>query len=473
MTDQASSKLGLLPLTALVVGGIVGSGIFSLPQNMAEGAGAGAILIAWVITFVGMLALAKVFQWLSLNRTDIGDGVYGYARAGFGDYLGFSAAWGYWISAWVGSTGYLVVIFSALGAFGALAFFGDGTTSAALAGQLAVLGLMHYLVLRGVKSAAFLNVVVTTAKMVPLVLFILCVAMAFRVDTFRIDFWGSAALGSLTDQIKNTMLYTVWVFLGIECATVYATRARSLVYVSRATMLGFTITMLLLVCVSVLSLGVVPQEQLAAMKNPSMAGVMAAAVGPWGGALMNLGLIVSVGGALLAWTMLAAEMLYLAGRGDSHTAPAVFGRLNAAEAPASSLWLTNSLVAVLLVINCINNAGYNLLIQLASSLCLIPYFLCAAFGLKTATRPGTQAGAFLVTSAVATLYGAWLIYAGGLSFLLMSMILYAPGIAFFVYARRERGLPAFVTGVEKGFAGLIVTLALVALYMIASGQLAL
>lgn len=209
------------------------------------------------------------------------------------------------------------------------------------------------------------------------------------------------------------------------------------------------------------------------MKNPSMAGVMAAAVGPWGGALMNLGLIVSVGGALLAWTMLAAEMLYLAGRGDSHTAPAVFGRLNAAEAPASSLWLTNSLVAVLLVINCINNAGYNLLIQLASSLCLIPYFLCAAFGLKTATRPGTQAGAFLVTSAVATLYGAWLIYAGGLSFLLMSMILYAPGIAFFVYARRERGLPAFVTGVEKGFAGLIVTLALVALYMIASGQLAL
>ena len=77
MTDQASSKLGLLPLTALVVGGIVGSGIFSLPQNMAEGAGAGAILIAWVITFVGMLALAKVFQWLSLNRTDIGDGVYG------------------------------------------------------------------------------------------------------------------------------------------------------------------------------------------------------------------------------------------------------------------------------------------------------------------------------------------------------------------------------------------------------------
>lgn len=473
MSGSQQKKLGTVAMTALVVGAVVGSGIFSLPQNMAEGAGAGAILIAWAITFVGMLALTRIFQWLSVNRPDIGDGVYGYARNGFGDYMGFNAAWGYWISVWVGNVGYLVVMFSALGSFQALGFFGSGSTLPALLCGLTVLAVMHGFVLRGVQSAAFLNIVVTIAKIVPLGLFILCVLLAFKVESFQTDFWGSPELGSVGDQVKNTMLYTVWVFLGIECATVYASRARDMATVSRATILGFFITILLLVCVSVLSLGVVPQEQLAAMKNPSMAGVMAAAVGPWGGALMNLGLIVSVGGALLAWTMLAAEMLYLAGRGNSHTAPAVFGRLNAAEAPASSLWLTNSLVAVLLVINCINNAGYNLLIQLASSLCLIPYFLCAAFGLKTATRPGTQAGGFLVTSAVATLYGAWLIYAGGLSFLLMSMILYAPGIAFFVYARRERGLPAFVTGVEKGFAGLIVTLALVALYMIASGQLAL
>ena len=87
-------RLGTPALTALVVGAMLGSGIFSLPQNMAEGAGAGAILIAWVITGVGMLALTRIFQWLSLSRPDIGDGVYGYARTGFGDYIGFNAAWG-------------------------------------------------------------------------------------------------------------------------------------------------------------------------------------------------------------------------------------------------------------------------------------------------------------------------------------------------------------------------------------------
>lgn len=105
MTDKSVRKLGLLPMTALVTGGaIVGSGIFSLPQNMAEGAGGagGAIIIAWVITFFGMVTLAKIFQWLSINRSDIEDGVYGYVREGFGDYLGFNAAWGgYWISVWV------------------------------------------------------------------------------------------------------------------------------------------------------------------------------------------------------------------------------------------------------------------------------------------------------------------------------------------------------------------------------------
>lgn len=103
MADSDKGKLGLPALTALVVGGIIGSGIFSLPQNMAEGAGAGAILIAWAITFVGMLTLTRIFQWLSTTRPELDDGVYGYAREGFGEYLGFNAAWGYWISAWVGT----------------------------------------------------------------------------------------------------------------------------------------------------------------------------------------------------------------------------------------------------------------------------------------------------------------------------------------------------------------------------------
>ncbi len=468
-----ATRLGLPALTALVVGGIIGSGIFSLPQNMAEGAGAGAILIAWAITFVGMLTLTRIFQWLSTSRPDIDDGVYGYAREGFGRYLGFNAAWGYWISAWIGSTGYLVVMFSALGSFAALSFFGDGTTLPALLCELAVLWLVHSFVLRGVQSAALTNFVVTVAKIVPIGLFIVCAALMFRVDVFRIDFWGSAALGSVTDQVKNTMLYTVWVFLGIESATVYASRARNMVDVSRATFLGFIITMLLLVCVSVLSLGIVPQHELAAMKNPSMAQVLAAAVGPWGAALINIGLIVSVAGALLAWTMLAAEMLYLASRGERNTAPSLFGRVNARGTPAPALWLTNVLVSGLLLIAYLNASGYNALIQLATSMALIPYLLCAGFSLQQAMHAPQPSTARIGLTALGSAYGVWLIYAAGLKFLLLSMILYAPGLLFFLWARRERGEPVFANRGEQLAAGVVLVLAVAAVVAMLSGKLAL
>ncbi|NDV13075.1 amino acid permease [Crenobacter sp. HX-7-9] len=473
MMASQQGKLGTLALTGLVVGAIVGSGVFALPQNMAEGAGAGAILIAWAITFVGMFALTRIFQWLTLSRPDITDGVYGYARQGFGEYLGFSAAWGYWMSVWIGSTGYLVVMFSALGSFGALSFFGDGTTLPAMVGGLVVLALMHGFVLMGVRSAAILNTVVTIAKVVPIGLFIVCVGLAFRVETFNLDFWGSPELGSIADQVKTTMLYTVWVFLGIECATVYANRARDMATVSRATLLGFLITIGLFVCVSVLSLGVVPQEELAAMKNPSMAAVMARAVGPWGGALVNIGLILSVGGAFLAWSLISSEMLYLAARGDKHTAPALFGRLNANGTPANALWLTNGLIGCLLVINHFNEAGYNILIQLASSMALIPYFLCAAFGLKLALGAPSGRGGMLAVTALGTAYGLWLIYAGGMSYLLLSMILYVPALGFFWQARRERGLPVFAGAHEQVFAALVVLGACSALYMLAQGTFAL
>jgi arginine:ornithine antiporter / lysine permease len=469
MTEE--KKLGLPSLVALIVGAIIGSGIFSLPQNMAEGAGAGAILIAWGITFVGMWMLTRNFQWLSIHRPDIDDGVYGYARHGFGDFLGFNAAWGYWVSVWVGNAGYLVVMFSALGSFAVLGFFGSGTTAPAIACELAVLWLVHALVLRGVRSAAFMNTLVTIAKVVPIGLFILCVVLAFKVRTFQIDFWGTHALGSITDQVKATMLYTVWVFLGIESATVYASRARTMLDVSRATLLGFALTTVLLVCVSLLSLGVLPQQELAQLKNPSMAGVLLHVVGPWGAALINIGLVVSVGGALLAWTMLGGEMLYLASRGDNNTAPSLFGRTNAAGAPAPALWLTNGLISVVLVVSYFNQSGYNALVQLATSMALIPYLLCAGFGLREALARREERNALVLLTLLGVIYGVWLIYAAGLKYLLLSMILYAPGLVFFARARQARGRKAFDGPVETGMAITVAVLAVVALAMWIHGGL--
>ncbi len=178
-------KLGLGALTALVIGSMIGAGVFSLPpQNMANVASPAAVMIGWTITGVGMVFLALAFQHLSQLKPEIESGVFGYAQAGFGDFIGFCSAWGgYWLSAMLANVSYLVIVFSTLGMFfdqPDMVLFGDGNTWLAVAGASVLLWLVHTLVLRGVQTAAVINMVTTIAKLIPLLLFILCALISFK-----------------------------------------------------------------------------------------------------------------------------------------------------------------------------------------------------------------------------------------------------------------------------------------------------
>jgi arginine:ornithine antiporter/lysine permease len=465
-------RLGLPLLVALVVGSIVGSGIFGLPQNMAAGAGPGAILIGWLVTGVGMLALARVYQSISLRKPELDNGIYAYARESAGDYIGFNSAWGYWVSAWIGNVGYLVAAFGALGYF--FPQFGEGNTPQAIVGASVALWIVHVLVLRGIRGAAVLNAVVTLAKVVPLVLFIVLAAAAFQVGTFSTDFWGSTSLGSVLDQVKSTMLVTVWVFIGIEGASVYSARARERSDVGQATLMGFAITLLMLMAVSILSLGVLPQPALAGLKNPSMAGVLEKAVGTWGAVLIYGGLILSVGGGFLAWTLLAAESLFTPA--SDGTMPRFLARQNKQGVPASALWLTSAMVQLFLVVALVSKASYLALISLSTAMILLPYLFSAFYGFLLARRgegaPGSEQKSDLPVAALATVYCAWLLYAAGPKYLLLSALLYLPGAALFAVARRERGVVAF-KGYEAGLLVALAALAGVAAYLLGTGRLSL
>ena len=166
--------------------------------------------------------LAFVFQTLASRKPEVDGGVYGYARAGFGNYIGFTSAFGYWVSAWVGNVAYLVLLFSTLGYF--FPAFEGGATVPAIIGASIVLWIVHAMTLRGVHTAAFVNVVVTVAKVVPILAFIAIAAVGFKAGLFTADFWGrttqidGAPLGDTMSQVKNMMLVTVWVFIGIEGA---------------------------------------------------------------------------------------------------------------------------------------------------------------------------------------------------------------------------------------------------------------
>ena len=472
--SESAGKLRIGALVALVVGSMIGGGIFSLPQNMAASADVGAVLIGWVITAVGMLTLAFVFQTLANRKPDLDGGVYAYAKAGFGDYMGFSSAWGYWISAWLGNVGYFVLLFSTLGYF--FPIFGEGTTPAAVIGASVLLWAVQVLVLRGIKEAAFINLVTTVAKVVPLVLFVLIAVFAFKLDIFTADIWGlkNPDLGSVMNQVRNMMLVTVWVFIGIEGASIFSARAEKRSDVGKATVIGFITVLLFLMLVNVLSLGIMTQPELAKLQNPSMAAVLEHVVGHWGAVLISVGLVISLLGALLSWVLLCAEIMFAAAK--DHTMPEFLRRENANHVPANALWLTNALVQVFLVITLFSASTYLSLIYLATSMILVPYLWSAAYALLLAVRGETyendpvERRKDLIIGAIALIYAVWLLYAGGTKYLLLSALLYAPGAILFAKAKHELGKPIF-TNVEKLIFAAVVIGALVAAYGLYAGFL--
>jgi len=474
--SQPTQKLRLGALIALVVGSMIGGGIFSLPQNMAARADAGAILIGWGITAVGMLTLAFVFQTLANRKPELDSGVYAYAKAGFGDYMGFSSAWGYWISAWLGNVGYFVLLFSTLGYF--FPVFGQGNTPIAIGCASVLLWAVHFLVMRGIKEAALINQLTTVAKVVPLIMFIVIAAVAFKADIFTRDIWGTSNpnFGGVMDQVRNMMLVTVFVFIGIEGASVYSARAEKRSDVGRATVIGFIGVLALLVLVNVLSLGIMTQPELANLQNPSLAAVLEHIVGPWGALLISIGLAISLLGALLSWALLCAEILFATAQ--DKTMPAFLTRENKNHVPVNALWLTNAMIQIFLLITLFSAGTYTSLIYLASSMILVPYLWSAAYAVLLSGRGETyeQASAErrkdLLIGGIALVYAVWLLYAGGVKYLLLSALLYAPGVILFAQAKHEAGEPLFTT-VEKGIFACVVMGAGLAAYGLYSGVLSL
>ena len=436
-------KFPLTTLIAMVVGSMVGAGIFSLPRNFALATGVYGALIAWAVAGTGMLMLAFVFQTLAVRKPDLDAGVYAYAKAGFGEYLGFFSGWGYWASACIGNVTYWVLISSTLGLLWP-GTFGHGDTLAAVLLGSAGLWIFHILITRGVQEAAVINKIVTVAKVVPILTFIVVVIFALKADVFSANLWGGGAhsASALFGQVRATMLTTVFVFLGIEGASVYSRYAKRRQDVGRATVIGLVGVTAMMVAVTVFSYGILSRAELQGLRQPSMAGVMEAVVGYWGTAFISVGVIVSVLGAYLAWTMMAAEVLYVAAK--DRDMPSFLTRTSGKNVPVPALIMTSVLIQLALVVTLFSADAFTFTLKLCSSLSLIPYLLAAAYALKLGAsgetydvRPQDRARQLFVAG-LATFYTVFLVFAAGLDFLLLSFIIYAPGTVLFVMSRREQ-----------------------------------
>ena len=446
--------LSFIALFSLIVGSMMGSGVFDVPQNVAHKAGVIAVSIGWIITAIGVLALSWAFAYITNKRPDIKSGIYGYAKYGFGDYVGFNSAWGYALNALLANASYLIYICATLGNFAMFKFFGSGNTISALAAESIMSWVVFFLIRNGIREASIVNITLTVIKILILVCIIVLLFIAFSWTRFKSNIHIEAGLGDWFTQVKSTMLVTVWDFTGIEAACIFALRARDMRDVVKATMLAAVVVCLITSLISMLPFGVMPAQTIRELATPSTAGILAHIYGENSGNIVRAAVVVSVLGALLAWTLLASNMFYLAA--EDKTMPKSFTKVNNKNVPINGLIVSSIAAQVFIILAYFTNAVYLAMIQLATSLVLLPYLLSAMFALKLIITERKIDRLSLLKGILAVLYGVWLVYSGGMKFLALSSLLYLIGSVFYFIARKEQFKPLFHNKFELSLFCLLV-----------------
>lgn len=487
-SSSQNKRLGIVALAAIVVSAMVGGGIFSLPQNMAQEASLFAVIVAWIITGIGVYFIANTFRTLADAKPEATTGIYSYARMGFGPFAGFQIAWSYWLCNIFGNVGYAVLLMDALNFFFPGTFTG-GNNIWSIVGGSVIIWVMNFAVLRGVRQAAFVNTIGTIFKLVPVALFIVIMIAVFKWSHFTTDIFGlkeMAAhhihpLGGLMGQIKSTMLVTLWAFIGIEGAVVVSSRAKSQKDVGKATLFGFLGCLAIYALLSILPFGRMYQPQLASLANPSTAPLLSDVVGDWGGWVMNIGVIIALLTSWLAFTIMIAQIPFAAAMDG--TFPKIFKKENSQGTPTISLWVTSFLMQTMMILVFFAKHAWDTMLSITAVMILPAYLICCAYLWKLcATKeypenlPVKKRFAYFCGFA-GTLYAIWMLYAAGIQYLFMAFCFFAIGIPIYIHVRRDeikqgKAKKIFTRG-ELISVVIIVVIAIAAVITLAMGKIKL
>ena len=370
----AEAGLGLGGATALVVGSIVGVGIFNLPTSLAA---FGPIsLVSMGLTTVGAIALALLFAALS-RRMPADGGPYAYARAAFGDRAGFANAWSYWITAWAGNAAIAVGWVLYLEVFVNTGH--DKLWSILLV--LAGLWTPALINLSGVKNVGAVQIGTSVLKFAALA-FMATVGL-FYVDTANFSPFNASG-GSALSAVGGGMAIALFSYLGVETASVAAAKVRNPGRnVPRATILGTLATAIAYVLALVAVFGILPASRLADANAPFSSALDAMFGGTVWGDVIAAVVIVSGFGALNGWTLITAEVP-LAAAADG-LFPRRFGALNARGVPAFGIVASTSLASLAIIVNYLGSSGvtvFTTLVLMTGITSAVPYGFSALAQMK-------------------------------------------------------------------------------------------
>ncbi len=183
---NGDKKLELSLLVALGVGSMIGGGIFNSPTDLISNTNPQAVLLSWIIGGIGVIFLALVFQLLANKRPKLIGGIFTYAKEGFGDFTGFNSAWGYWLSAWLGNVAFFILMFKTFNSL-----VGEMRPIVSFLIASLILWIVHWIQLKGTKSAGIINAIATVAKVIPLLLVIILGFTVFDLKIFNVENWKS------------------------------------------------------------------------------------------------------------------------------------------------------------------------------------------------------------------------------------------------------------------------------------------
>jgi APA family basic amino acid/polyamine antiporter len=419
-SEAAPRPLGLWSATALVVGSMIGSGVFLLPASLAPyGA---ASLAGWAITLCGAMLLALTFSRLARRWPQTG-GPYVYARNAFGELAGFAVAWSYWVSIWCANAA-IAVAFA--GSIGAIFPAATATPLRAAGCALAALWVCVAVNLAGVREAGRMQLVTTVLKLVPLLLFG-GIALWFVDGSHYRPFNPSGE--PLALAVQATVALTLWAFLGLEAATVPAGAIKDAERtIPRATILGTLLAGIATILACTAVLGLLPAD-VAKQSAAPMADAAKALWGPAAGIAIAVVAAVSCFGALNGWVLVSAQVPLAAARDG--LLPARFAQLDANGTPRFGVLASSALASLLVLANYSESLVtlFTFSILLSTAATLLPYVASSAAWLRSGERRGR------LVAALALLYGLYALVGTGAESLLWGGALVAAGLPVYVWRR--------------------------------------
>jgi len=452
--------LGLPSATALVIGSIIGTGVFTMPAVMA-GAGTSSLITLGIIA-IGALLLGVLFGQLTRRVPSTDGGMYAYARHEFGDFAGYLTAWCYWITCWAGNAAIVaswVLYVESL--------FGIDNPSSWTNFGIALTGLWvpAAINLFGVRQMAWFQNVTVVLKFLPL----LAVAIFgwFFVSSANFGPFNASG-GSLYDAINLAAGVALFSFIGVECASIAAGRVKDpRRNVGRASVLGTAAAGLLYVAVTAAVMGLVPHDQLVNDGAPFVAAFETMFSGwGWAGKFVALVAVISGIGALNGWTMVTAEMPYAAAKDGLFLHH--FTKENKAGAPWFGIVVSTAVASLLMGWSYSTDAGldvFTYLVGLSVVTVAIPYFMsaCAQLTYLVSGRrrvEGWRLTRDLTIAVLGAMFAMWVTFSSGYLAVYQAVLLLMVGIPLYAFlkARRERlGMVEAPIEVPSDLAGIDVS----------------